>query len=224
MTAILRSDRKDDASRLLPQKYWRGMEGHPDAAPIGPRTVRRVSIRRPTDAPTGSVNGLLETYLDQREILTRFFRVRMGAEADVEDLLQELYLKVAAHDPSHADIQAPRAYLYRLATNLLVDRWRAWQRSRARDSAWLLVMRSNGALDDADDAPSPEAVVIDRDRLDQLMRVVAKLPQRTQTIFRMHKLDGLSHAEVAEQLGVSRSAVEKHIMDALRALAEKMKP
>lgn len=177
-----------------------------------------------SDGPSDPVPGLLETYLDQREVMTRFFRVRMGSEADVEDLLQELYLKVAALNPEQADIQSPRAYLYRLASNLMVDRWRAWQRSRSRESAWRLATRSTGAMEDLDDAPSPEAVVLDRDRLDQLVRVVATLPARTRTIFRLHKFEGVSHAQVAQRLGISRSSVEKHMMDALRALAEKMGP
>ncbi|CAN5370227.1 RNA polymerase sigma factor [soil metagenome] len=178
----------------------------------------------PDDGSTAPPKDLLETYLDQREPMIRFFRGRMGPGADVEDLLQELYLKIAGLDPDHVDIQSPRAYLYRLASNLLVDRWRAWQRSRARDSAWRLVTRAPGIADDMDDAPSPEAIVVDRDRLEQLARVIATLPTRTRTIFRLHKFEGLSHAEVAERLGVSRSAVEKHMMDALRALAEKMEP
>lgn len=69
----------------------------------------------------------------------------------------------------------------------------------------------------------PEAIVIDRDRLERIVRVVQKLPARTQSIFRLHKFDGVSHAEVAARLGISRSSVEKHMMDALRILAARMR-
>lgn len=221
----MRSDWKDDACNALPQKYPDGMKGlHWNGASSSAGTVRRVSNSGPNDQIVERPPGLLETYLDQREAMSRFFRARMGSEADVEDLLQELYLKVAGHDPGHADIQSPRAYLYRLASNLLVDRWRAWQRSRARDSAWRMTTRTPGVAEDVDDAPSPEAVLLDRDRLDQLLQVIATLPQRTRTIFRLHKIEGVSHADVAKRLDISRSSVEKHMMDALRALAEKMEP
>lgn len=54
---------------------------------------------------------LVETYLLQRQAMTRFFQSRLGAEADVEDLVQELYLKVIALDAEQAQVQNPRAYL-----------------------------------------------------------------------------------------------------------------
>ncbi|GAA0217208.1 RNA polymerase sigma-70 factor (ECF subfamily) [Brevundimonas nasdae] len=165
---------------------------------------------------------LVETYLLQRQAMTRFFQSRLGAEADVEDLVQELYLKVIALDAEQAQVQNPRAYLYRLASNLLIDRWRGWQRSRQRDTAWRDAAHVEGVTPEADGAPSPEAIVIDRDRLERIVRVVQKLPARTQSIFRLHKFDGVSHAEVAARLGISRSSVEKHMMDALRAITEKL--
>lgn len=197
---------------------------------------------------TGKVGpNLLDTYLAQREAMVRFFRARMGAEADIEDLLQELYFKVADLDAVSGtaspaartdDIQNPKAYLYRLAANLLIDRWRAWQRSRVRESRWHDEGRTTPPLsrrtahpaahsrpgfnEDVDDAPSPEVIVINRDTLDKIVRIVRGLPDKTQTIFCLHKLEGLSHAEVAARMGISRSTVEKHMMDALRALDERL--
>jgi RNA polymerase sigma factor (sigma-70 family) len=47
---------------------------------------------------------------------------------------------------------------------------------------------------------------------------VETLPPQTQRVFRMHKLEGLSHAETAARLGVSKSAVEKHMITALKRL------
>jgi len=44
------------------------------------------------------------------------------------------------------------------------------------------------------------------------------LPVRTRQAFRLHKLEDLTHAEVAQRMGISKSAVEKHIMRALRRL------
>lgn len=78
-----------------------------------------------------------------------------------------------------------------------------------------------GAYEDIDDAPSAEAVVASRERLSALVAALETLPRKTATIFRMHKFDGLSYAEVAVRLGISRSSVEKHMMDALRILAAK---
>ena len=52
-----------------------------------------------------------------------------------EDLVQDLYVRVASLE-SDEDIENPSAYLYRLASNLMLDRLRSDRRSDARDSAW----------------------------------------------------------------------------------------
>lgn len=154
--------------------------------------------------------------------MARFFRARLGSGGDVEDLLQDLYLKVVGLDPE-TDIRDPRAYLYRLASNLMMDRWRSERRSAARDGAWRLVAHDTEGAEDRADIPSAEAVVAGRQRLAALHAALTHLPEKTQIIFRMHKFEGFSYAEVATRLGVSRSSVEKHMMDALKALSAKVR-
>ena len=155
--------------------------------------------------------------------MRRFFQARLGAAADVEDLLQDLYLKISAVDSS-AEVREPRAYLYRLASNLMMDRWRSGRRSTARDGAWRDIAHVSGPTEDMDDAPSAEAVVAARQRLAKLMTALDALPDKTRTIFRLHKFQDLSYAEVAEKLSVSKSTVEKHMMSALKVLAAKVGP
>ena len=93
----------------------------------------------------------------------------------------------------------------------------------ARDAAWRDVAHVAGPTEDLDDAPSAETVVAGRERLAQLMTALDGLPDRTRTTFRLHKFDGLSYAEVARNLNVSKSTVEKHMMDALKILAAKVR-
>lgn len=168
-----------------------------------------------------AAQDLIAAYFEQRESLGRFFRARLGAQADVEDLLQDLYLKVSAVEPDR-DVREPRAYLFRLASNLMMDRWRSGRRSAVRDEAWRMATHATGLSEDVDDAPSAEDVVAGRQRLAMLTKALPNLPQKTSTVFRLHKFDGLSYAEVAVRLGISRSSVEKHMMDALRYLAAKV--
>lgn len=168
-----------------------------------------------------AAHDLMAVYLEQRDALARFFRARLGAKADVEDLLQDLYLKVSAVEPDR-EVREPRAYLYRLASNLMMDRWRSSRRTAVRDGAWRMATHVTGPSEDLDDAPSAEAVVAGRQRLALLTRAVSDLPDKTSAIFRLHKFEGLSYAEVAVRLGISRSSVEKHMMDALRYLAARV--
>lgn len=164
---------------------------------------------------------LIDAYLQMRADLSRFVAARLGGQGDVEDVLQELYLK-ASRTPEGSDIRDPRAYLYRLASNLMMDRWRSTRRAAARDGAWRLAF--HGADVGVDEAPSAEAAVDARQRLQALVRALDALPEKTRGVFRLHKFDGLSYAEVAEREGMSRSSVEKHMMQALRVLAERTRP
>jgi RNA polymerase sigma factor (sigma-70 family) len=68
------------------------------------------------------------------------------------------------------------------------------------------------------DVPSAEDIVSGRQRLAAMMARLETLPPKTARAFRLHKLDGLSHAETATAMGISRSAVEKHVSAALKAL------
>lgn len=165
---------------------------------------------------------LIDVYLQMRGDLGRFIAVRLGTQADVEDVLQELYLKasrVSGRDAGADHIRDPRAYLYRLASNLMMDRWRSARRTATRDGAWRLAVY--GVDGSVDDAPSAETEVDARQRLQAVVKTIDGLPAKTRAVFRLHKFDGLSYAEVAEREGMSRSSVEKHMMLALRVLAER---
>ena len=63
-----------------------------------------------------------------------------------------------------------------------------------------------------------------REKLARLLATLETLPPKTQTVFRLHKFDGVSYADVAVQMGISRSSVEKHMMGALRVLSRKVQP
>lgn len=152
--------------------------------------------------------------------MRRFFSVRTRASADVEDLLQELFLKIQRVDGE--TIQKPSAYLYRLASNLLLDHVRARRRAEVRDTDWRRISHTSLDGNDIADAPDAESAVDARLRLERLIQALTDLPPRTQQIFWLHKFDGLTHAQTAEQLGISRSAVEKHMTRTLQHLLAKL--
>lgn len=161
---------------------------------------------------------LLRAYLDKRNDLVRFFARRLGGTEAAEDLVQEIYFKLDGVDQSQ--VRDPAAYLYRLGWNLMLDRLKQERRAAARDGAWASV-EVVGVGDAAlDPTPIPDAVVDARQRLSRLLSRLDSLPQTTQRIFRLHKFEGLTHAETAARLGLSRSAVEKHVSAALKALSE----
>lgn len=164
---------------------------------------------------------LIAAYLRKRADLVRFFALRTGSRAAAEDLVQEIYLKIQAGE-APPDLRNPEAYLYRIGSNLFLDQLKQRRRQNAREASWVRATISGDEAEPrAEEAPADEAVA-SRQRLARLVKAVEGLPPQIAKAFRLHKFEGLSHKEVAERLGVSRSAVEKYLMTALRTLAAEM--
>ena len=162
-----------------------------------------------------AVSGLNAVFMASRLQLLRFVRAR-GAGDEAEDIVQELWLKTSALQSG--PIAEPLSYLYRMADNLLLDRRRAQQRrarreeaySGAEDSAWPSVLET----------PSVERALLAVERLQFVEAALAALGHRTATIFRRYRIDGVSQRDVAAELGLSLSAVEKHLQKAYRVLID----
>lgn len=174
-------------------------------------------------APRDDIDPVLAEYLRRRGNIVRFLAARAGSASAAEDLAQELYVRLAARDRT-VEVGAPQALLYRMAVNLMLDRARGEARSAARDGAWRQLSRSEvGGVDIADDPPADEAAA-SAQRLRQLVAAVGELAPQMGRAFRLHKLEGLSHAETARAMGLSVKAVEKHVSAALKALTAKLAP
>jgi RNA polymerase sigma-70 factor (ECF subfamily) len=173
---------------------------------------------------SGSEGGqsLLETYLARRPDLVRFFTQRLRSAAAAEDLVQDIYLRLAAQDGAVV-IHNPVGYLYRLGSNLMLDRLRGERRAAVREGAWLDSNSTRVGAEEIAEGPSAEQAIAARQRLEVVVAALKELPEQTQRVFRMHKFDGMSHPEVAAAMGISRSSVEKHVMAALKLLAARMR-
>ena len=166
---------------------------------------------------------LLTTYLEQRDTLVRLFSRRTGDAALAEDVVQDLYLRLdSVADETRID--NPLAFLLRMANNLYLNRLRSASSERRRGRAWHGVGRETATTGEAAaDEPTPEAQVASRQQLLLLVVTLKELPEKTQDIFRLHKIEGLSQTEVAQRLGISISSVEKHLSAALKHLMLRMR-
>lgn len=162
---------------------------------------------------------LVDIYLEKRELLVRFFTARLGSSAAAEDLVQDIYVKLCAID-ADALVQNEGAFLYRIGSNLMLDRLRQQRRAAVRDSDWRDANTTLVEGQEVAEEPSAEEAVAARQRLLQLLAAIDALPEQQRQAFRLHRLEGRSQAETAAILGVSVSSVEKYIRAALRQLAE----
>ncbi len=147
--------------------------------------------------------------------LVRFLTRRTGCPSAAEDLTQDLWLRMdAIWREAAPDVRNPAAYLFRAAANLAKDHARAEKRRAALNAeAMALVMLGLPAM------PSPEGAVDAAEHLATVETAIAALPPRTRQIFAMNRFEGVPYRRIAARLGISTTAVEKHMKRALDALA-----
>lgn len=172
---------------------------------------------------TRAKTELLAVYLDRRPALVRHFTARTRSADRAEDIVQDIYVRIdALSEAAAAEVLNPLAFLYKVGGNLLLDAARQGRRSATREQAW-----SDTWVDSADglsvsDTPSPEDAAWARLKLDQVTATLETLSPNVRTALRLHRVDGLTHAQIAAQLGVSRSSVEKYLSTALGALLSRV--
>lgn len=167
--------------------------------------------------------GLLLELQRLRPELRRFLFARTGSEAEADDLLSELWIRVAAG--ASGPISNPKAYLFRIANNLALDRVRETRRRERREHDWTAERFESDDLSSeaTDPARTAEQALIEREEVLRLAEAIRRVPAGAQRVLRLHKLEGLSHAEVAERLGITKSAVEKHMAVAMTHLRRLLK-
>ena len=197
---------------------------HP-VADYRPRRVRLHHVCEAIGSGTGGGTAELTDYRGESGLKAAFFALRpmlirllraQGAADDAEDLAQELFLKLDTATTGPVD--DPRAYLCRMASNLLLDRRRSSVSRSRREQEWGI--GGKGSAVEIDDEPSAEDRLIARERLKSVSAALAALPERTVAIFHRFRLDGETQRAIADDLGISLSAVEKHLQRAYRSVID----
>ena len=150
----------------------------------------------------------LNQVFQHRRALHRYLgKLTSGAE-DIEDLVQETYVRMYALPDFHL-VESPKALLFRIAHNLAVERARR-HKAQATDTV--------GDLESltvfSEEAP-PEEQTDARRRFESFCAAVERLPPICRRVFVLRKVHKLSHAEISEVLGVAESTIEKHVAKGL---------
>lgn len=154
-------------------------------------------------------------FMRHRSALVDYASPIVGCRARAEDVVQEAYIRFAAADAAN-EVASPTSYLYRIVRNLAIDT----VRREHRQSPGLITEQQFAEL--PVDAPSVDRVLDGRRRLAQLEAAVAELPERTRRIFILNRLHGLTYQQIADELDVSISTVQKHLMQALAHAMSKL--
>lgn len=160
-------------------------------------------------------NGLILVLEQSRGAVERYLRAH-GAGDAVDDLMQELALRLSQHDGG--PVGAPLSYIYRVATNLMIDHRRSATQARRRDHDWAETFDRTALA--ADDSAMPDRLLDGRGKLQRLQLVLDKLPDRCRKILLMHRVDAIPQREIARNLGVSVSTVESDLRLAYAVIAD----
>lgn len=143
----------------------------------------------------------------QAEMLA-FFQKRVGDRTEAEDLYQDLCERVLRRGTLE-DVDDPLAFLFAIARNLLRDRWRR-RISGAKDK--------HIQVDDVEivaPVASPEVRLIDRQRLNMLRIAIQSLTEKRRRAFVLHRFSSMTYGQIAQDMNISVSMVQKHISMAL---------
>lgn len=141
--------------------------------------------------------------------LRRYFLRRADA-ADVDDLVQEVFLNLQARG-SIAEIENVQGYLFRTAASVLGQRHRhtTWPWGSQEDVAEVTGLS---------DAHSPERILMGKQAIERLMKAIDELPPRTAQAFVLYRFEHLTREAVGRRMGITAKAVEALLKRAFERL------
>ena len=157
-----------------------------------------------------------EAYRKRSGSLSRFLSRFLDSPVEIEDVLQEAFLKAfEAERKSH--IRAPEAFLFKTAKNLALNVISSRRRRRTdtvADFEALPVISDVHVIANL----NPETQQEIEDQLSHAQQIIQQLTPRVREVFVLRKVYGFSHKEIARELGIAISTVEKHVASGLQQM------
>ena len=139
-----------------------------------------------------------------------FYRVAyyiLEDEAEAEDAVQELFLKLWSGRDALSGIRNPKGYGFRVLRNLCLDRIR---RSRK--------METPAVLPEPEWPGRQDEAVDEKERLAKVLDAIKSLPDRQREVLTLRTLDGLSYEEIAERTGMNQLTLRVLLSQARRKI------
>lgn len=167
--------------------------------------------RNAVDAP----QGMADLFRLHAGEIVAHIRKRVGeGPPDADDIAQQAFAQFAALGAKRrADIDNPRAFLFRTATNLIADYYRS---AAVRTGVQMGHADPDIFMQEWDDH-TPEIVLLSKERYQRVMDAVAALPRRRRRFFLLHRIKGWSYRKIARENGVGVGAVCRDVEAALAA-------
>ncbi|BFM10766.1 sigma-70 family RNA polymerase sigma factor [Simiduia litorea] len=162
--------------------------------------------------------SMLEQLFDSHATgLVRYLTRKMKSAQDAEDIAQNAFIRIQKLAEA-GELDNPKAYLYQTASNLAIDQIRREKLHsnylQGEVTRQLADYEIPGAMPDY---CTPERLLAAKQQLNEMEKAIGKLPLKCRQAFLLHRLKGLSYAEIAQEMAISVSSVEKYILQALKA-------
>ena len=181
---------------------------------ITPQPLPRMSeddLRLARACADGDSDVFASIYAKHGERMKSIAYHQLGNVSDAEDAVQETFLKVHRAAASYNGEAAFTTWLYRILVNTCYDMLRKRSR-RIRETPideFVVDFRSSNAVDDV--------------KRMALRKLLEQLPEQRRIVFALFEIEGLSHAEIAEVLGISEANSKWILFSTKKQLQEQWK-
>ena len=160
----------------------------------------------------------------ERPRLIHWLRRQMADPGDVEDVLQDVFYELVAAYRLLQPVEQAGAWLFRVARNRLVDRWRKKKPVALAEQG--VVTDEGERLGLAELLPSaeagPDAAYARSVLVEELEEALAELPAAQREVFLAHEVEGLSFKEIAARTGVGVNTLLSRKHAAVLQLRERL--
>jgi len=171
--------------------------------------------RRPRDSeeersgePAGNDHAqrISRLFSEHNESLIQFLATRLRSVQEAKEVAQEAYVRLLSLEDSGA-VSFLRAFLFKTAANLAVDRIRSRNRQRQALDA--------GLCDESREAPTPDREAASAQEMEIVRRLVGELPPKCRRAFLLHRVHGVEFPEIAKEMGLSERMIRHYVLRAV---------
>jgi len=160
---------------------------------------------------------IIRLYDEASPELLRLLRSKLGNNQEAEEVVQDAFEKLCRLTGSK-DIEDIRKYFFTMANRMALN---VLRRRNVENN--YLSEQQNASVIESGLSQGPETIASQNEKLGLVKSAIQALPQKTRHVFLLHRFEGYTYPEIAEQLGLSRKSIEYHMNRALTAVIETTK-
>lgn len=145
-------------------------------------------------------------FSEHNESLIQFLATRLRSVQEAKEVAQEAYVRLLSLEDSGA-VSFLRAFLFKTAANLAVDRIRRRNRQQQALDA--------GLCDETREASTPDREAATAQEVEIVRRLIGELPPKCRHAFLLHRVHGAEFSEIAQEMGLSERMVRHYVLRAV---------